>query len=69
MAAVPAQKPMSGARKAAIVMMALGGLMAVLDRRYRAVKVAAKKAAPVVEPATTVPNNAVTAKENVVVQA
>ena len=32
------------------VLMALGGLLAVMDRRYRSVKVAAKKAAPVVEP-------------------
>ena len=32
------------------VLMALGGLLAVLDRRYRAVRVAAKKASPVVEP-------------------
>jgi cytochrome c-type biogenesis protein CcmF len=44
------------------VLMALGGLLAVLDRRYRAVKVAAKKASPVVEPSEGMPATPVTAK-------
>ena len=37
------------------VLMALGGLLAVLDRRYRAVKVAAKKAVSVINPARPLP--------------
>ena len=56
------------------VLMALGGLLAVLDRRYRSVKVAAKKAAPVIEPVTPMPtapmpSAPLTAKENMTVQA
>ena len=50
------------------VLMALGGLLAVLDRRYRSVKVAAKKAAPIAEPALTMPTAPLTAKANVTLQ-
>jgi len=44
-------------------------LLAVLDRRYRAVKVAAKKAAPAVESAKPLATSPIAAKENTVVQA
>jgi len=50
------------------VLMALGGLLAVLDRRYRAVKVAAKKTAPTTEAGMPLPNNAIAAKANIAVQ-
>jgi cytochrome c-type biogenesis protein CcmF len=49
------------------VLMALGGLLAVLDRRYRAVKVAAKKTAPTTEAGMPLPNNAIAAKANIAV--
>jgi cytochrome c-type biogenesis protein CcmF len=39
------------------LLMALGGLLAVLDRRYRSVKVAAKKSAPAIEPAMPLPTS------------
>jgi cytochrome c-type biogenesis protein CcmF len=44
------------------VLMALGGLLAVLDRRYRAVKVEAKKAAPVINAGAPVSASPVLAK-------
>jgi cytochrome c-type biogenesis protein CcmF len=47
------------------VLMALGGLLAVLDRRYRAVKVAAKKTAPMLEPVMTSPVSPLAAKAEV----
>ena len=47
------------------VLMALGGLLAVLDRRYRAVRVAAKKTAPVVEPTSAMPTASIAAKAQV----
>jgi len=42
------------------LLMALGGVLAVLDRRYRAVKVATKKSASVIEPAMPLPTSPVT---------
>jgi len=47
------------------VLMALGGLLAVLDRRYRAVKVAAKKVAPVIQPVVPMPTTPLAAKAQV----
>ena len=54
------------------LLMAFGGLLAVLDRRYRAVKVAAKKSAPIIESSAAMPPTlpiSLAAKENMPVQA
>ena len=51
------------------LLMAFGGLLAVLDRRYRSVKVAAKKSAPALQPDALLPATALVAKENMAARA